>query len=264
MAITKPDIRKILKQRVLVLDGAMGSLIQEYHLSENDFRGMLFRDHPSDLKGNNDILSLTRPDIISEIHRQYLEAGSDILSTNTFNATRISQADYGTEDWVFELNKASASLASMVAGEFTAANPGKPRYVAGAIGPTNKTLSLSPDVNDPGYRAITFEEVKSSYREQVEGLLDGGADLLLVETIFDTLNAKAAIYAIEEAMEERGRKIPVMISGTITDASGRTLSGQTLEAFLHSMAHIDMLSIGLNCSLGAAELRPYVDRKSVV
>ena len=242
----------------MVLDGAMGSLIQEYHLTENDFRGMLFRDHPSDLRGNNDILSLTRPDIISEIHRQYLEAGSDILSTNTFNATRISQADYGTEAWVFELNKASATLASMVAEEFTSAHPEKPRYVAGAIGPTNKTLSLSPDVNDPGYRAITFEEVKSAYREQVEGLLAGGADLLLVETIFDTLNAKAAIYAIEEAMEERGRKIPVMISGTITDASGRTLSGQTLEAFLHSMAHIDMLSIGLNCSLGAAELRPYV------
>ncbi|GAP69160.1 methionine synthase [Bacteroidales bacterium 6E] len=258
----KPDIREILKHRVMVLDGAMGSLIQEYRLEEKDFRGELFKDHPADLKGNNDLLSLTRPDIISDIHRQYLEAGADILSTNTFNATRISQADYSMEDRVYEMNKASASIAVRLADEFTAANPDKPRYVAGAIGPTNKTLSLSPDVNDPGYRAVTFDEIKSAYREQIEGLLDGGANLLLVETIFDTLNAKAAIFAIEEVLEARDKKIPVMISGTITDASGRTLSGQTLEAFLHSVSHIDLLSIGLNCSLGASELRPYVKELS--
>ena len=258
----KPDIREILKHRVMVLDGAMGSLIQEYRLEENDFRGEMFKGHPSDLKGNNDLLSLTRPEVIAEIHRQYLEAGADILSTNTFNATRISQADYSMEARVYEMNKASASIAAHLADEYTTANPDKPRYVAGAIGPTNKTLSLSPDVNDPGYRAVTFDEIKSAYREQVEGLLDGGADLLLVETIFDTLNAKAAIYAIEEVLESRGKTIPVMISGTITDASGRTLSGQTLEAFLHSVTHIDLLSIGLNCSLGASELRPYVKELS--
>ena len=258
MITEKPDIREELGRRVLVLDGAMGSMIQEYSLSESDFRGEILKDHPYDLQGNNDMLSLTRPRVIEEIHRQYLEAGCDILSTNTFNATRISQADYSTEAWVYEINRASAAIAARLAGEFTAVNPAKPRYVAGSIGPTNKTLSLSPDVNDPGYRAIRFDELKEAYREQVEGLLDGGADLLLVETIFDTLNAKAALYAIEEIMEARGRKIPVMISGTITDASGRTLSGQTLEAFLHSLAHVDMLSIGLNCSLGASELRPYV------
>lgn len=262
MTIVKPDIRDLLKQRVLVLDGAMGSLIQEYQLTEADFRGEILIDHPSDLKGNNDMLSLTKPQVIEEIHRQYLEAGADILSTNTFNATGISQADYHAEKWVYEMNKASAEIAAKAANDFTAKNPAKPRYVAGAIGPTNKTLSLSPDVNDPGYRAITFDEVKASYREQTEGLLDGGAELLLVETIFDTLNAKAALYAIEEVMEARGRKIQVMISGTITDASGRTLSGQTLEAFLHSLSHVDMLSIGLNCSLGASELRPYVKELS--
>lgn len=262
MTIVKPDIRDLLKQKVLVLDGAMGSLIQEYILTEEDFRGDIFADHELDMKGNNDMLSLTKPSIISEIHRKYLEAGADILSTNTFNANRISQADYDAESWVYVMNKASAEIAVKAANDFTRTNPAKPRYVAGAIGPTNKTLSLSPDVNDPGYRAITFDEVKAAYREQTEGLLDGGADLLLVETIFDTLNAKAALYAIEEAMEARDRKVPVMISGTITDASGRTLSGQTLEAFLHSLSHIDMLSIGLNCSLGATELRPYVKELS--
>lgn len=262
MTTVKPDIRDLLRQRVLVLDGAMGSLIQEYQLTEADFRGDILINHPSDLKGNNDMLSLTRPQVIEQIHRQYLEAGADILSTNTFNATSISQADYNAEKWVYEMNKASAAIAVKAANDFTAKNPAKPRYVAGAIGPTNKTLSLSPDVNDPGYRAITFDEVKAAYREQTEGLLDGGAELLLLETIFDTLNAKAALYAIEEAMEARGRKIPLMVSGTITDASGRTLSGQTLEAFLHSLSHIDMLSIGLNCSLGASELRPYVKELS--
>ncbi len=262
MAIKKPNIRELLKSRVLLLDGAMGSLIQEYNLTEEDFRGDIFAEHESDMKGNNDILSLTNPGIISEIHRKYLEAGADILSTNTFNANRISQADYDAEAWVYAMNQASAALAAEVADEFTLANPGKPRYVAGAIGPTNKTLSLSPDVNDPGYRAVTFDQVKAAYREQTEGLLDGGADLLLVETIFDTLNAKAALFAIEEALEARGIRIPVMVSGTITDASGRTLSGQTLEAFLHSLSHIDLLSIGLNCAMGAAELRPYVKELS--
>jgi 5-methyltetrahydrofolate--homocysteine methyltransferase len=254
----KKDIYEELKHRVLVLDGAMGSLIQEYDLSESDFRGDLFRGHPCDLKGDNDLLSLTRPDIIASIHRQYLEAGSDIISTNTFNATSVSQADYHTEPWVYAMNKASAEIAVQQADLFTKSNPDKPRYVAGAIGPTNKTLSLSPDVNNPGYRAVTFDEVKASYREQVEGLLDGGAELLLVETIFDTLNAKAALFAIEEALDTRQNIIPVMISGTITDASGRTLSGQTLEAFLYSLSHIRMLSIGLNCSLGASELKPYI------
>lgn len=254
----KPDIRILLSERVLILDGAMGSLIQEYNLTEEDFRGDIFAEHASDMKGNNDILSLTRPGIIEEIHRQYLEAGADILSTNTFNANRISQADYDAESWVYVMNQASAAIAVRAAADYSSANPAKPRYVAGAIGPTNKTLSLSPDVNDPGYRAVSFDEVKAAYREQTEGLLDGGVDILLVETVFDTLNAKAALFAIEEAMEARGRKIPVMVSGTITDASGRTLSGQTLEAFLHSLAHIDMLSVGLNCSLGAAELRPYI------
>ncbi len=262
MTKIKPDIKELLRKRVLVLDGAMGSLIQDYTLSEADFRGEAFRDHGSDMKGNNDMLSVTKPEIIAEIHRQYLEAGADILSTNTFNANRISQADYNAEDWAYAMNKASAEIAVKQAADFTAANPAKPRYVAGAIGPTNKTLSLSPDVNDPGYRAITFDEVKEAYREQTDGLLDGGADLLLVETIFDTLNAKAALFAIEEALEARGRKIPVMVSGTITDASGRTLSGQTLEAFLHSLSHIELLSIGLNCAMGATELRPYVKELS--
>jgi len=260
--MTKKDIYNELRHRVLVLDGAMGSLIQEHILTESDFRGELFKDHSFDLKGNNDLLSLTHPEIIADIHRQYLEAGADILSTNTFNATSISQSDYQTEAWVYAMNKASAEIAVLQADAFTVKNPDKPRYVAGAIGPTNKTLSLSPDVNNPGYRAVTFDEVKASYREQAEGLLDGGVDLLLVETIFDTLNAKAALYAIEEAMEQRGLTIPVMISGTITDASGRTLSGQTLEAFLYTLSHVRMLSIGLNCSLGASEMRPYLKELS--
>ncbi len=262
MPIKKPDIKDLLQSRVLVLDGAMGSLIQEYNLTEEDFRGDIFADLESDMKGNNEILSLTNPGIISEIHRKYLEAGADILSTNTFNANRISQSDYNAEAWVYVMNKASAEIASKVADGFTRLNPEKPRYVAGAIGPTNKTLSLSPDVNDPGYRAVTFDAIMAAYREQTEGLLDGGADLLLVETIFDTLNAKAALYAIEEALEARREKIPVMVSGTITDASGRTLSGQTLEAFLHSLSHIELLSIGLNCAMGAAELRPYIKELS--
>ncbi|HOY52533.1 MAG TPA: homocysteine S-methyltransferase family protein, partial [Prolixibacteraceae bacterium] len=260
--MVKKDIHEELRHRVLVLDGAMGSLIQDFHLTEEDFRGELFATHVFDLKGNNDILSLTKPEVIASIHRQYLEAGADILSTNTFNANPISQSDYQAEGWVHAMNKASAEIARVLADEFTAANPAKPRYVAGAIGPTNKTLSLSPDVNNPGFRAVTFDEVKAAYRVQVEGLLDGGAELLLVETVFDTLNAKAALVAIEEALEARGRDLPLMVSGTITDASGRTLSGQTLEAFLHTLSHVKLLSIGLNCSLGAAELKPYLKELS--
>jgi len=258
----KYDIRQELRNRVLVMDGAMGSLIQEYKLTQADYHGERLKDYPNDQKGNNDILSITKPEIIKEIHRRYLEAGADILLTNTFNATRISQADYGTEDLVHEMNKASAQLAREVADEFTKKDPAKPRFVAGSLGPTNKTLSLSPDVNDPGYRAVTFDQVKAAYREQVEGLLEGNVDLLLIETIFDTLNGKAAIFAIEEALEARGMKLPIMVSGTITDASGRTLSGQTLEAFLNSVSHVDLLSVGLNCSLGASDLRPYVKELS--
>ncbi|MCK3683963.1 methionine synthase [Maribellus sp. YY47] len=258
----RKDIRAELKTRVLVMDGAMGSLIQEYKLTEEDYRGERLKDFPNDQKGNNDMLSITKPEIIKEIHTRYLEAGADILETNTFNATSISQADYGAEEFVYEMNKASAELALEVAREYTEKTPDKPRFVAGSIGPTNKTLSLSPDVNDPGYRAVSFDTVKKAYREQVDGLLDGGVDLLLIETIFDTLNAKAAIFAVEEALEARGIELPLMVSGTITDASGRTLSGQTLEAFLNSVSHVDLLSIGLNCSLGTSDLRPYVKELS--
>lgn len=256
------DIQKELESRVLVMDGAMGSLLQDYKLSEEDYRGKLLKNVSHDQKGNNDILSLTHPEVISEIHCKYLEAGADILLTNTFNANRISQADYNLQHLVYEMNKASAEIARKAADKYTEQNPDKPRFVAGTLGPTNKTLSLSPDVNDPGYRAVTFDEIKTAYREQVEGLIDGGIDLLLIETIFDTLNAKAAIFAVEEALEERKMRLPLMISGTITDASGRTLSGQTLEAFLNSVSHIDLLSVGLNCSLGATDLRPYVKELS--
>lgn len=244
------------------MDGAMGSLLQEYKLTEGDYRGSLLRNAEHDQKGNNDILSLTKPDVIYGIHCKYLEAGADIILTNTFNANSISQADYKTGHLVYEMNKASAEIACRAVGEYNDANPSKPRFVAGTLGPTNKTLSLSPDVNDPGYRAVTFDEVKMAYRSQVEGLIDGGVDLLLIETIFDTLNAKAAIFAVEEVLEGKGIRLPLMVSGTITDASGRTLSGQTLEAFLNSLSHADLLSIGLNCSLGAADLRPYVKELS--
>ena len=258
----KNDIRKELESRVLVLDGAMGTMIQKYRLTEEDFRGTVFTDFQHDLKGNNDLLSITKPEVIRAIHAEFLEAGADIIETNTFNATSISQSDYHTEAWVYQLNLQSARLAVDIASEFTAQNPEKPRFVAGSIGPMNKTLSLSPDVNDPGFRSVSFDEVKASYREQLKGLLDGGVDLLLVETIFDTLNAKAALFAIEDELEERGLHLPVMVSGTITDASGRTLSGQTVEAFLTSVSHIDLLSIGLNCSLGARDLRPYLEELS--
>lgn len=255
-------IQEVLKDRILVLDGAMGTMIQRHILEEEDFRGERFKDHSHPLKGNNDLLSLTRPDIIKEIHSLYYEAGADIAETNTFSSTTIAQADYALEEAVYDLNYQSAKIAREVADEFTAREPHKPRFVAGSMGPTNRTASLSPDVNDPGYRAVTFDDLVKAYKQQAEALLDGGADLLLVETVFDTLNAKAAVFAIEEVFEERGKEWPVMVSGTITDASGRTLSGQTTEAFLVSLSHIPLLSIGLNCALGAEQLRPYLQTLS--
>ncbi len=251
-------IEDILKERILILDGAMGTMIQRHRLEEEDFRGDRFKNHSHLLKGNNDLLSITRPDIIKEIHAQYFEAGADIAETNTFSGTTIAQADYYLEHIVYELNFQSAKIAKEVAVEFTQREPGKPRFVAGAVGPTNRTLSISPNVNDPGYRAVTFDQLKVAYKEQVKGLMDGGADLLLVETIFDTLNAKAALFGIQELFDEEGKTLPIMVSGTITDASGRTLSGQTTEAFLISVSHVPLLSVGLNCALGARQLRPYL------
>lgn len=252
------DIREHLNQRILVLDGAMGTMIQRYTLEEEDFRGERFKDHPSSLKGNNDLLILTRPDIIKAIHAEYFAAGADIVETNTFSSTTIAQADYQLESIAYELNKEGARLAREVADEFTAKEPNKPRFVAGSIGPTNRTASLSPDVNDPGFRAVTFDELVTAYYEQAKGLIDGGSDLLLVETVFDTLNAKAALFAITQLFEDYGKEWPIMVSGTITDASGRTLSGQTAEAFLISISHAPLLSVGLNCALGAKQLRPYL------
>ena len=256
------DIYKEIQKRILVLDGAMGTMLQQYNFTEEDFRGERFKHYPSPLKGNNDLLSLTQPEAIATIHAKYFEAGADIVETNTFSGTTIAMADYQMEDLVYELNFESAKIAKKVAEEFTKQNPKKPRFVAGSIGPTNKTASLSPDVNRPEYRAITFEELRIAYKEQVEALIDGGVDLLLVETIFDTLNAKAALFAIEEVKEERNIDIPIMVSGTITDASGRTLSGQTVEAFLTSISHIPLLSVGFNCALGAEQLKPYLQRLS--
>ncbi|HAX47598.1 MAG TPA: methionine synthase, partial [Bacteroidetes bacterium] len=251
-----------LKKRIVFLDGPRGTMIQRRMLGEADFRGERFKDHPYDLKGNNDILNITQQKIISEIYEEYLDAGSDIVGTNTFNSTSISQGDYHTEDAVYEINFESAKLARIAADKFTAKTPGKPRFVAGAIGPMNKTLSLSPDVNDPGFRAVTFDQIKDSYLEQVRGLIDGGVDILLVETVFDTLNCKAALFAINEHFDTIGRKLPVMVSGTITDLSGRTLSGQTVEAFWNSISHAGLMSVGLNCSLGAKEMRPYIEELS--
>lgn len=256
------DIQEILKERILVLDGAMGTMIQRHTLEEEDFRGERFKDHGKALKGNNDLLSITRPDIIREIHALYYEAGADIAETNTFSGTTIAQADYNLESAVYDINYESAKIAREVADEFTAREPHKPRFVAGSMGPTNRTASISPDVNDPGFRAVTFDDLVQAYKEQAAALLDGGADLLLVETVFDTLNAKAAVFAIEEVFDERGITCPVMVSGTITDASGRTLSGQTTEAFLVSLSHVPLLSIGLNCALGAEQLRPYLQTLS--
>lgn len=248
-----------LKERILVLDGAMGTMLQRYKFTEEDYRGERFRNWEHPLKGNNDLLSLTQPQAIEEVHRKYLEADADIIETNTFSGTTIAMADYHMEDLVYELNFESAKIARKVCDEFSTANPEKPRFVAGSIGPTNKTASLSPEVNDPGFRAITFEELRVAYRQQAEALLDGGADILLVETIFDTLNAKAALFAIDEIQEERKIEIPTMVSGTITDASGRTLSGQTAEAFLISVSHLNLLSVGFNCALGAEQLTPYLE-----
>lgn len=251
-------LTSLLNKKILVLDGAMGTMIQRHKLEEADFRNDQLADHPKSLKGNNDLLSITRPDIIREIHAEYFSAGADIAETNTFSGTTVAQADYDLEDIVYDLNYQSAKIAREVADEFTSKEPDKPRFVAGSMGPTNRTASLSPDVNDPGFRAITFDQLRIAYKQQAEALLDGGVDMLLVETVFDTLNAKAALFAIEEIKEERAIDIPVMVSGTITDASGRTLSGQTTEAFLTSISHVDLLSIGLNCALGAKQLRPYL------
>ncbi|MBL4939423.1 MAG: homocysteine S-methyltransferase family protein [Lutibacter sp.] len=252
-------IREEIQKRILVLDGAMGTMLQAYKFSEEDFRGERFRNHHISLKGNNDLLSITQPKAIKEIHKKYFEAGADIIETNTFSGTSIAMADYQLEELVYELNYQSAKIAKEVADEFTAKEPHKPRFVAGSIGPTNRTASMSPDVNDPGFRAITFEQLRIAYKQQVEALVDGGVDLLLVETVFDTLNAKAALFAIEEVKAEKKIDIPIMLSGTITDASGRTLSGQTAEAFLISVSHIPLLTIGFNCALGANLLQPHLE-----
>jgi len=251
-------IQDELKKRILVLDGAMGTMLQRNNFEEEDFRGDRFKDFPHPLKGNNDLLSITQPEAVKQVHRLYYQAGADIVETNTFSGTTIGMADYHMEDLVYELNFQSAKIAREVANEFT----DKPRFVAGSIGPTNRTASMSPDVNDPGFRAVTFDDLRIAYKQQVEALIDGGVDVLLVETIFDTLNAKAALFAIEEVKEDRNIDIPVMVSGTITDASGRTLSGQTVEAFLISIEHIPLLSIGFNCALGADQLKPYLKRLS--
>jgi len=252
-------IQDLLKKRILVLDGAMGTMIQRHKFTEEDYRGDRFKDWKQPLQGNNDLLSLTQPEAIKEIHALYFEAGADIAETNTFSGTTIAMEDYAMEDLVYELNYESAKIAKEVANEYTAKNPDKPRFVAGSIGPTNRTASMSPDVNDPGYRAVTFDDLRIAYKQQVEALLDGGADILLVETVFDTLNAKAALFAIQEVNDERNIDTPIMVSGTITDASGRTLSGQTAEAFLVSVSHIPMLSVGFNCALGANQLTPHLE-----
>ncbi|MBE7648679.1 homocysteine S-methyltransferase family protein [Tenacibaculum finnmarkense] len=253
------NIYQEIQKRILVLDGAMGTMLQAYKFTEEDFRGKRFKNYPISLQGNNDLLSITQPKAIKEIHVKYFAAGADIIETNTFSGTTIAMADYQMEDLVYELNYQSAKIAKEVSDEFTQKEPHKPRFVAGSIGPTNRTASMSPDVNDPGYRAVTFEELRIAYKQQVEALLDGGCDILLVETVFDTLNAKAALFAIEEVKEARKIDVPIMLSGTITDASGRTLSGQTAEAFLISISHIPLLSVGFNCALGANLLQPHLE-----
>ncbi len=252
-------LRDEAARRILVLDGAMGTMIQNYQLDEAGYRGERFKDYPSDLKGNNDLLSLSQPQIIKDIHAAYFKAGADIVETNTFNGTRISMADYDMQALVPELNFESARLAREVADEFSTLEPDKPRFVVGSMGPTNKTASLSPDVNNPGFRAIDFETLRENYYEQAQALLEGGVDGFLVETVFDTLNAKAALFALMQLFDELGYELPIMISGTITDASGRTLSGQTTEAFLISISHAPLFSVGLNCALGAEQLRPYLE-----
>ncbi|GAB5399098.1 MAG: hypothetical protein Aureis2KO_06830 [Aureisphaera sp.] len=255
----KEKLYKALEERILILDGAMGTMLQRYEFTEADFRGERFVNFHKSVKGNNDLLSITQPKAIAEVHAKYFEAGADIVETNTFSGTTIAMADYDMEDLVYELNYESARIAKEVATQFSEKEPDKPRFVAGAMGPTNKTASLSPDVNDPGFRAISFDDLRIAYKQQAEALLDGGADILLVETIFDTLNAKAALFAIEEVKEERDIEIPIMVSGTITDASGRTLSGQTAEAFLISISHIPIVSVGFNCALGAKQLTPHLE-----
>jgi 5-methyltetrahydrofolate--homocysteine methyltransferase len=257
--IASHPIVSLLNKQILVLDGAMGTMIQQHRLEEADFRGERFKSHESDLKGNNDLLTLTRPEIIEQIHREYLEAGADIIESNTFNANRISQADYNLEELVYELNVESVQLAKKAAKDFTEKDPTKPRFVAGGIGPTNRTASLSPDVNDPGFRAVNFDDLVEVYQEQLRGLIDGGVDLLLVETVFDTLNCKAALWAIEDFFEKNNVRVPVMVSVTITDASGRTLSGQTVEAFWYSIMHANPLSVGINCALGPEAMRPFIE-----
>jgi 5-methyltetrahydrofolate--homocysteine methyltransferase len=258
------NIYDILKDKILVLDGAMGTMIQEYKFSESDYRGSRFKDHPCSVKGNNDLLSITQPEAIKSIHEKYLEVGSDIIETNTFSSTSIGMADYSMESIVYDINFESAKIAKEAALKYSKITPEKPRFVAGSIGPTNRTASMSPDVNDPGFRAITFDDLVKAYSEQINALIDGGVDILLIETIFDTLNAKAALFAVDSVLEQRNLSVPIMISGTITDASGRTLSGQTVEAFVTSLSHIPLLSIGLNCALGADLLLPYLKRLSKV
>ena len=258
------NIYNILKERILVLDGAMWTMIQEYKFSESDYRGIRFKNYPSTVKGNNDLLSLTQPDAIKTIHEKYLEAGADIIETNTFSSTSIGMADYNMESLVYDINFESAKIAKEAALKYSNLTPNKPRFVAGSIGPTNRTASMSPDVNDPGYRAVTFDDLVVAYSEQINALIEGGVDILLIETIFDTLNAKAALFAVDSVLDKRNISVPIMISGTITDASGRTLSGQTVEAFVTSLSHIPLLSIGLNCALGADLLLPYLKRLSKV
>ena len=258
------NIYDILKDKILVLDGAMGTMIQEYKFSESDYRGSRFKDHPCSVKGNNDLLSITQPEAIKSIHEKYLEVGSDIIETNTFSSTSIGMADYSMESIVYDINFESAKIAKEAALKYSKITPKKPRFVAGSIGPTNRTASMSPDVNDPGFRAITFDDLVKAYSEQINALIDGGVDILLIETIFDTLNAKAALFAVDSVLEERNISVPIMVSGTITDASGRTLSGQTVEAFVTSLSHVPLLSIGLNCALGADLLLPYLKRLSKV
>src|SRR5215470_1664571 len=258
------NLHRLLGQRILILDGAMGTMIQTHRLDAGAYRGDLFHDHACDQKGNNDLLALTQPGIVAGIHRAYLEAGADIIETNTFNSTRISMADYGMQDTVPELNRAGARLAREAADEFTQRAPDKPRFVAGVLGPTNRTASISPDVNHPGARNVSFDELAAAYAEALAGLVEGGADLIMVETIFDTLNAKAALFALDDHFERNGLHLPVMISGTITDRSGRTLSGQTVAAFWNSMAHARPFSIGLNCALGAKDLRPHIEELAAI
>jgi len=264
MAAKLSDLRSILKKRIVALDGAMGTIIQTHNLDERDYRGERLADHPHALKGDNDILNLTQPEIIESVHTAYLKAGADLIETNTFNATRISQADYGLESLVAEINRAAAEIARKAADRFLVETPDRPRYVVGALGPTNKTASLSPDVNNPGYRAVDFDTLAAAYSEQDAALIEGGVDLLMVETIFDTLNAKAALFSLEDAFADAGRSVPIMISVTITDASGRTLSGQTIEAFWNSVAHTSPFSVGINCALGAGQMRPYIEELSAL